>query len=290
MPAALFRSTLVALLLGWRLDATAAAQIEQNRPLSFNRDVRPILAENCFQCHGPDKGARKAGLRLDQQETALTGGKSGEKAIIPGRPNEGEVIRRITTEDPDDVMPPPKTGKRLTAAQVATLRKWIADGARWEGHWAFQKPVLPPIPEIRSSTVRNPIDSFVQARLQSAKLKPSPEADRRTLIRRLSLDLTGLPPTPEEVEAFALDSRPGAYEELVERVLASPHFGERWGRHWLDLARYADSDGYEKDAPRPTAWIYRDWVMAAINRDLPFDQFTVEQLAGDLLPNATAQQ
>jgi len=260
--------------------------------LSFNRDVRPILAGQCFECHGPDNGARKAALRLDQREAALLGGKSKAPAIVPGNAAKSELVRRITSLDADERMPPPKSGKKLSPAQIATLRQWIQDGADWEGHWAFQKPRLPILPKLRGAKdeIRNPIDAFVQARLKAAGLKPSPEADRRTLIRRLSLDLLGLPPAPEEVEAFASDSQPNAYERLVDRLLGSPHFGERWGRHWLDLARYADSDGYETDNPRPHAWLYRDWVIGAINRDLPFDQFTIEQLAGDLLPEATESQ
>src|SRR5262245_48446377 len=258
-----------------------------SRPaLSFNRDVRPILAENCFECHGPDPGARKAGLRLDVRADAFKGGKSGQPAIVPGQSAKSQVFHRLTTRDRDEAMPPAKTGKRLNAGQVSLLTRWIDEGAQYEDHWAFVKPELPAVPEVRSGKVRNPIDAFVLASLKKAGIQPSPEADRRTLIRRLSLDLIGLPPAPEEVDAFVRDQRPGAYERVVDRLLASPHYGERWGRHWLDLARYADSDGYEKDSPRPTAWLYRDWVIQALNRDLPFDQFTIEQLAGDLLPDA----
>jgi mono/diheme cytochrome c family protein len=297
-----FISVLSVILAGWPAGVGLAAPARTT--LSFNHDVRPILAENCFDCHGPDSAARKGGLRLDERETALRGGKSGEAAIVPGNPARSELIRRVTMRDGDDAMPPAKTGRKLSPAQVATLREWIQQGAKWEGHWAFVKPVRPVVPgrsaaNVERSTlsaqrskfpIRNPIDAFVLARLQSEKLKPSPEAGPRTLIRRLSLDLLGLPPAPQEVEAFVQDSRPDAYEHLVDRLLASPHFGERWGRHWLDQARYADSDGYEKDEPRPHAWLYRDWVIEAINRDLPFDQFTVEQLAGDLLPGATEAQ
>jgi len=256
--------------------------------LSFNRDVRPILAENCFECHGPDPGARKAGLRLDLRADALQGGKSGQPAIVPGQSAKSQVFHRLTTRDRDEAMPPAKTGKRLNPGQVSLLTRWIDEGAQYEDHWAFVKPELPAVPEVRGG--KGPIDAFVLVALKKAGIQPSPEADRRTLIRRLSLDLIGLPPAPEEVEAFVRDQRPGAYERVVDRLLASPHYGERWGRHWLDLARYADSDGYEKDSPRPTAWLYRDWVIQALNRDLPFDQFTIEQLAGDLLPEATDSQ
>lgn len=260
--------------------------------LSFNRDIRPILAENCFECHGPDNGSRKSDLRLDQREFALKGGKSQLQAIVPGNAAKSELVRRISTRDADEAMPPAKSGKKLTASQITTLRAWIDQGAQWEGHWALERPVLPAIPNTRGAKAGagHPIDAFVRARLKTAGLKPSPEADRYTLIRRLSLDLLGLPPSPDDVERFVNDSAPDAYERLVDQLLTSPHFGERWGRHWLDLARYADSDGYEKDGPRPHAWLYRDWVIAAVNRDLPFDQFTMEQLAGDLLPGATDPQ
>jgi mono/diheme cytochrome c family protein len=282
-----------AILTGWMLTGVPSAHAAQSPLLpSFNRDIRPILADNCFECHGPDSAARKAGLRLDERAAALKGGKSEQPAIVPGGPDRSELIRRITARNADDVMPPPKSGRKLSPPQIATLRQWIQQGAKWEGHWAFEKPALPSVPKVQSPKLRiqNPIDAFILARLKSARLQPSPEADRATLIRRLSLDLLGLPPSPEEVETFVNDAQPDAYERLVDHLLASPHFGERWGRHWLDLARYADSDGYEKDDPRPHAWLYRDWVIHAVNRDLPFDQFTIEQLAGDLLPGATEAQ
>jgi Protein of unknown function (DUF1549)/Protein of unknown function (DUF1553)/Planctomycete cytochrome C len=289
MSAMSFKITLPLIIAGCVLTSASLLGAAE-RSLSFNRDVRPILADNCFSCHGPDSGARKAKLRLDQREAALAGGKSGEPTIVPGVPNKSELVRRIFTADEEDAMPPVKAGKKLSSAQKATLRRWIAEGARWEGHWAFQKPTLPVVPRTSDNEVRNPIDAFIRARLQEAGLKPSAEADRSTLIRRLSLDLLGLPPLLKETEAFVSDKRPDAYERLVDHLLASPHFGERWGRHWLDLARYADSDGYEKDGARPTAWMYRDWVINAINHDQPFDQFTIEQLAGDLLPHATDPQ
>jgi mono/diheme cytochrome c family protein len=291
------RLRLVLLGVVWSAWPAAGAEI------SFSRQVQPLFAEYCLECHGPDDARRKAELRLDDESTAKTTRK-GVTAIVPGKPKQSELLARILSTDPDEVMPPPKTGRKLSAAQITTLREWIQQGAKWGRHWAFEKPVRPVVPghsalNVEYSTlsvhrskfpIRNPIDAFVLARLKTAGLKPSPGAGRHTLIRRLSLDLLGLPPAPEEVEAFVQDARPDAYELLVDRLLASPHFGERWGRHWLDLARYADSDGYEKDEPRPQAWLYRDWVIEAINRDLPFDQFTIEQLAGDLLPDATEAQ
>lgn len=260
-------------------------------PVDFNREVLPILVENCFACHGPDEGDRKADLRLDTREGALGKGESGEIAIVPGKSSESAVITRIFSTDRDEVMPPRKSKHQLTAAQKDLLKRWIDEGAGWGNHWAYVPPRRPPLPPVRNAAfVRNPIDHFILARLEKDGLEPSPEADRHTLIRRLNLDLLGLPPTPEQVQAFMDDPRPDAYERVVDALLASPHFGERWGRHWLDLARYADSAGYLNDTLRPYAYLYRDWVIDAVNRDLPFDQFTIEQLAGDLLPNATLEQ
>ena len=251
-------------------------------PVDFNREILPILVENCFACHGPDANERKAGLRLDTHEGALGKGESGEVVVVPGRSSESAMIARILSKDRDEVMPPPKSKHQLAKGQKDLLRRWIDEGAAWGKHWAYESPGTPPTPEVRTAarTIRNSIDHFVLARLEAEGIEPSPEADRRTLIRRLNLDLLGLPPTPEEVEAFVDDTRADAYERLVDSLLASPHFGERWGRHWLDLARYADSDGYLNDTLRPYAYLYRDWVIDAINRDLPFDQFTIEQLAG----------
>jgi len=255
----------------------------------FNREIRGILAENCFACHGPDAAKRKAHLRLDRSEDARHD-LGGRAAIVPGKADESELIARIVSDDPEEVMPPPATGKRLTAGQIETLRRWIDQGADWEGHWAFLPPQRPPLPEVRGSGwVRNPIDAFILARLEREGLTPAPEAERATLIRRASLDLLGLPPSPAEREAFLADPRPDAYERLVDRLLASPHHGERRGRAWLDLARYADSNGYSIDAPR-SIWKYRDWIVDALNRDLPFDQFLTDQLAGDLRPGATLDQ
>jgi hypothetical protein len=248
-------------------------------PLAYDKDIRPILTENCFKCHGLDEHARKAKLRLDVRDTALA-----KKAFIPGDPAKSELVKRITTTDPDDHMPPPDSGKKLTPAQIETLKTWIAQGAPYAGHWAFQPIKSPAVP-----TIGNPIDAFIRAKLQSENLKPSAEADKRTLIRRVTFDLTGLPPTPEEVQAFLDDPSENAYEKVVDRLLASPHYGERMALEWLDAARYGDTHGYHIDSARDmTAW--REWVIDAFNTNKPFDQFTVEQIAGDLLPNSTLQQ
>ncbi|MEO6809671.1 MAG: PSD1 and planctomycete cytochrome C domain-containing protein [Isosphaeraceae bacterium] len=286
---------LACLVLG---SPTFAGPDDPKTVVDFARDVRPILVKNCYSCHGPQK--HKAGLRLDRKAEALAGGDSGA-VIEPTNALESPLIDRITSDDPTTAMPP--KGDRLTPDQVALLRSWIDQGASWPDgldsqtdgltstHWAFQPIKRFHVPEVKDRAwVRNPIDSFILRKLESEGVAPSPEADRPTLIRRLSLDLLGLPPSPEEVQAFLTDQADNAYETLVDRLLASPHFGERWGRHWLDLARYADSDGYEKDSPRPFAWRYRNWVIDAINRDLPFDQFTIDQLAGDLLPDPTLNQ
>lgn len=240
--------------------------------VDFGYDVRPILSDNCFTCHGADEKRRGGDLRLDTQEGAF-GAIEGRRPIVPGRLDQSEVWRRLVTDDPKDRMPPSKTGKKLSAAQLDVLRRWIEGGAPWGKHWGFVAPVKPKT---------GGIDVLVRARLQREGLAPSPEADRVTLLRRLSLDLTGLPPAPREVDAFLADVRPDAYEKQVERLLASPHYGERWARHWLDAARYADSDGYEKDKAREV-WFYRDWVINAFNRDLPYDRFVIEQVAGDQL-------
>lgn len=268
-----------------------------SRAVDFKREVQPLFAERCYSCHGVDK--QKGGLRLDRKMDALTGGDSG-KVIAPGKSAESLLIQNVAGLDPDNLMPPKGKGEPLTKEQIAVLRAWIDAGAPWPDelvaaekskHWAFQRPIRPALPSVANqSWIRNSIDHFILARLESEKIAPSPEADRATLIRRLSLDLVGLPPKPEQVKAFVNDPDPKAYEALVDQLLSSPHFGERWARHWLDLARYADSDGYEKDGVRPYAYLYRDWVIEAINGDMPFDQFTIEQLAGDLLPNATLEQ
>ena len=264
--------------------------------IDFPSQIQPILKEACYSCHGPDK--QKGKLRLDSRELALLGGGSGP-AIVPGNGKDSYLVRRIQGEGDEDRMP--IKHDPLTAEQTALVKAWIDQGATWPDsanlagaaiakHWAYQKPVRPALPDVKNKGwVRNPIDAFVLARLEKENLAPSPEADRVMLIRRLSLDLIGLPPSPAEVDAFVGDPSPTAYENLVDRLLASPHYGERWGRHWLDLARYADTNGYEKDRTR-SIWPYRDWVIQAFNSDMPFDEFTIEQIAGDLLPDATAAQ
>lgn len=262
----------------------------ESQKVNFSEDIRPILSDNCFKCHGPDEESRKGNLRLDRRESALGPAKSGKRAIVPGKADKSELIARIMTDDADDVMPPASTKKTLTAKEKDLLRQWVASGAEYQEHWAFAAPRKPSLPKVKDKDwVQNDIDRFVLARLEKDKLKPSAQADRYTLVRRLHLDLIGLPPTPAEVDAFVNDTSRNAYEKLVDRLLASPHFGERWARRWLDLARYADTNGYEKDRPR-SMWPYRDWVINALNADMPFDQFTVEQIAGDLLPGATTDQ
>ncbi|MBI2950428.1 MAG: DUF1549 domain-containing protein, partial [Verrucomicrobia bacterium] len=256
----------------------------------FLRDVRPILSSHCFKCHGPDEKARKARLRLDVREGPLQPAKSGAPAIVPGKPTDSELIKRISSSDEDEVMPPPSTKNPLSASQKEMLRRWIAAGAEYKPHWAFAPPKQVSLPKVNhTGWPRNAIDFFVLARLESEGLRPSPQADRYTLARRLYLDFLGLPPTPDEADEFVRDNSPGAYEKLVDRLLSSPRYGERWARRWLDLARYADTNGYEKDRRR-SIWPYRDWVINAINADMPFDQFTIEQIAGDMLPGATVAQ
>jgi len=274
-------------LCGLFLVAPAGAR---GAEVDFNRDIRPILAGTCFKCHGPDEGTRKSDLRLDVREAAMQPAKSGERAIVPGDVGVSELLRRVQATDEDEVMPPPKSGKQLSLQQIALVRKWIEEGAPYQKHWAYEKPVTPTRPAVQhTSWPRTELDYFILERLEREGLSPAEEAPRTTLIRRLALDLTGLPPTPEEVEAFVNDSDPNAYERLVNRLLDSPHYGERWARPWLDMARYADTNGYEADYRR-SIWPYRDWVINALNADLPFDQFSIEQIAGDLLPDATREQ
>ncbi len=283
----LARLLVLALLPGVPAAAAEPTGKAVRPPVVFNRDVLPILSDHCFRCHGPDARARKGDLRLDTEKEAL---RAGDPVIVPGHAGKSELIRRITSTDPDEVMPPARSNRKLTAGQVELLRRWIDEGAKWGRHWALERPARPPLPAVRDRDwPRNPIDVFVLARLEAEGLKPSPEAERETLLRRVSLDLIGLPPTPDEVDAFLADRSPGAYERVVDRLLASPHYGERMAWDWLDAARYADSNGYQGDADR-TMWPWRDWAVSALNRNLPFDQFTVWQLAGDLLPSATAEQ
>ncbi|MSR31299.1 MAG: DUF1553 domain-containing protein [Gemmataceae bacterium] len=254
-------------------------------PLEYNRDIRPILAENCFPCHGPDSAARKAGLRLDRGEDALKAG-----VFVPGKPGESHLIERVFSADAKQVMPPVKTHKVLTAVQKEVLKRWVAEGAGYQLHWSFLLPKKPVLPQVKNNAwVRNPIDRFILAGLEKAGLSPAAEASKETLARRLSLDLTGLPPGSSMLKEFLADTRPDAYERFVDKLLESPAWGEQRGRYWLDAARYADTHGIHFDNFREM-WSYRDWVIQALNANMPFDQFTLEQLAGDLLPQATLDQ
>ena len=260
--------------------------------IDFSRQILPILSDACFRCHGPDAGSRKAKLRLDQRE-GLFRTRDDITVVAPGKPEASEMLLRIVSKDPEEVMPPPDSTRQLKPAEAALLRRWVASGAPWGQHWAFQPPHSPAPAKIASAAlarrVRNPIDTFVFARLEREKLPPSPEAGRESLLRRVTLDLTGLPPTPAEMEAFVTDRAPDAYERVVDRLLASPRYGERWAWDWLDLARYADTNGFQGD-PERTMWPWRDWVVNALNDNMPYDQFTIEQLAGDLLIEATTPQ
>lgn len=273
--------------------ALSTCQLRANDPNidrpDFNRHVRPILSTHCYKCHGPDEKTREAGLRLDDFEAA-TADLGGYSAIEVGNPDGSEIIARILSDDPDVVMPPPSTNKTISPAELKTLKAWISSGAKYEPHWSFVQPTKTPLPAVSDKDwCRNPIDRFVLAKLDATDLAPSEVADRRTLVRRVFLDLVGLPPTPEEADAFLNDTSPDAYEQLVDRLLASPHYGERWGRRWLDIARYADTNGYEKDRPR-SIWPYRDWVIEALNDGMPYDEFIVKQLAGDMLPAENAER
>jgi len=265
----------------WGADRLRAAEPR----LDFNRDIRPILSENCFYCHGQDANKRQAELRLDRREDAVA-----KQALVPGDLEASELIQRIRTTNPDELMPPPHSNRRLTDTQKQLLERWVREGGEYLDHWAYVAPVRPVEPAVRQDNwARNPLDRFILAKLESEGLPPSPEADRTTLIKRLSADLTGLPPTPAEVDQFVADRDPQAYENLVDRLLASEHYGERMALPWLDAARYADSNGFQQDGDT-WQWIWRDWVVRALNSDLPFDQFTTWQLAGDLLPDATLDQ
>ena len=273
----------LALVGGWTMGEARA--VESGSKIEFNRDIRPILSDKCFACHGPDSASRKADLRLDQRDAAVEFG-----AIKPGEPQSSTLAERIFSDDPDLQMPPASSHKKLTAEQKELLKQWIAEGAEYQPHWSFIPPTRPTVPTVKNQAwVKNPIDAFILAKLEEQGLAPAAEADRRTLARRVCLDLTGLPPKPELVEAFVSDESPDAYEKLVNELLNSPHWGEHRGRYWLDAARYADTHGIHFDNYREM-WTYRDWVINAFNRNVPFDQFTIEQLAGDLLPNATLEQ
>ena len=275
--------------LSWLLAATVSAVGVTAAPIDFNRQVKPILSDNCFKCHGFDEGSREGGLRLDLRENALQPAKSGDIAIVPGKPEESMLLLRVTDEF--DAMPPEETGKRLKPEEIAILRQWIAEGAEYAPHWAFVPPVAAavPQPKVNRGWVRNPIDAFVLALHEREAVRPQPEADKAALLRRVSLDLTGLPPSISALDAFLDDRAPDAYERAVDRLLASHHFGEHLAVDWLDAARYADSNGFFRDNTRQI-WPWRDWVINAFNRNLPYNQFTIEQLAGDLLPNPTPEQ
>ena len=270
----------------------AAVEPKSTRTIDFNREIRPILSNACFNCHGPDPAARKGlskPLRLDTEEGARAD-LGDYAAFMPGKPDESEGLRRIRTEDASERMPPPKSGKKISAHEVELLTTWIEQGAAYAQHWAFVKPVRPELPKVQDSTwPKNPIDRFVLAKLEIEGIKPSAEAEKTALIRRVSLDLTGLPPTLEEVDAFLADERLNAYEQLVDHLLAKPSYGEYQAQLWLDQARYADSAGYADD-PARTIWAYRDYVIKSYQANKPFDVFTVEQIAGDLLPNPTEAQ
>jgi len=276
---------LIALLIA---QAASSAPAPASK-VDFQRDIRPILSNNCFYCHGPDKGNRMAGLRLDVRDDAFASRKNGA-AIVAGKPTESLLYKRIAHEKPAMRMPPATSHKTLTSDQIDTVKRWIEQGAAWKEHWSFTPPVRAKIPAVKNANwPRNTIDRFILARLEAAGMEPAPEANRRTLIRRVSFDLTGLPPKPEDVEAFLNDKSPDAYEKVVDRLLASRHFGEHRARYWLDAARYADTHGIHVDNYREM-WPYRDWVINAFNRNMPFDQFTIEQVAGDMLPNRTMDQ
>ncbi|HEY1380980.1 MAG TPA: DUF1549 domain-containing protein, partial [Gemmataceae bacterium] len=268
----------------------AAAPAKPPADVDFNRQILPILADHCFTCHGPDENKRKAKLRLDTKEGAFGELRHGGHAVAPGKLGESELIRRVTAADADEVMPPPGKGKPLAPAEVELLKRWVESGARWTQHWAFTAPRRPPLPAVSDTTwPRTPIDDFILARLDREGLRPSPEADKATLLRRVTLDLTGLPPTPAELDAFLADDAPQAYARVVNRLLESPRYGEHMARYWLDAARYGDTHGLHLDNYREI-WPYRDWVVSAFNANLPYDQFVTEQLAGDLMPNPTLDQ
>ncbi|MGH9632236.1 MAG: PSD1 and planctomycete cytochrome C domain-containing protein [Bryobacteraceae bacterium] len=275
-------------LLSFLMTAALASGAEPK--VKFNRDIRPIMSDTCFRCHGPDEKARMAGLRLDIREEALKTTKSGVTPIVPGEPDKSAIVERVFSTNPAKLMPPKYAHKELTEEQKNTIRRWVEEGAEYEGHWAYQPVRRPPVPKMEGKQpVRNPIDAFIQDRLAKEGLRPSEEADRRTLLRRVTLDLTGIPPTPEEMDAFLKDSSPQAFERVVDRLLASPRYAETQALHWLDAVRYADSSGFHGDNLWP-AWPYRDYVLRAFRDNKPFDQFTREQLAGDLIPNATREQ
>ena len=271
--------------------ALFAATVLTGQEIEFNRDIRPILSEQCFACHGPDASKRKTKLRFDTEAGARIELGKGRFAIVPGDPERSEILRRLTSADTAVRMPPAYAGRAaLRADEIERIRRWIAQGARWQLFWSFIPPQRPALPAVRDEKwVRSPIDRFILARLEREGLHPAPEAGKAALLRRVSLDLTGLPPTPAQVDAFLQDASPDAYSKAVDQLLASPRYGERMAFRWMEAARYGDTNGYQTDGPRDM-WRWRDWVIDAFNRNLPFDRFTIEQLAGDLLPDATLEQ
>lgn len=270
-------------------NVVAETPLTSDQPLDFATDIRPLLSDACFSCHGPDPEHREADLRLDLKETVFAQ-HNGQALIVPGKPTDSLLYQRMTAADESERMPPVDSGKKLSQSDLVKIRKWIEAGAPWASHWAFQTPVKSQIPKVRQpKLIQNPIDAFILEKLEQQHLSFSEPADQTTLLRRLSLDLTGLPPHIKEINTFLSDKSPDAYRKQVTRLLASPHYGERWGRLWLDAARYADSNGYEKDAPREV-WLYRDWVIDALNQNMPYNQFVIEQVAGDLLPQASQDQ
>ena len=258
-------------------------------PVKFNRDIRPIMSDTCFRCHGPDKSSRMAGLRLDLRDQATQKTKTGVTPIVPGDPDKSAIVQRVFSTNPGKIMPPKFAHKELSQAQKEIIKRWVAEGATYEGHWSYQPLKRPAVPEVEGATIRNPIDAFVQERLAREGLKASPEADKRTLLRRVTLDLTGVPPTPAELTDFLKDTGPDAYDKVADRLLASPAYAETRARYWLDGVRFADSAGFHGDNLWP-AWPYRDYVLKAFRENMPFDRFTREQIAGDLLPNPTVEQ
>lgn len=276
------------LLIFWLVCSQPSVADESK--IDYNRDIRPILSDKCYQCHGPDEAERQTNLRLDEQTSAFSEVESGDRAIVPGDADDSEIIRRITAEDDDLKMPPPETAKRVSSDELTLLKQWIQSGAKWGTHWAFAGPIRPRLPEVQNTSwPKNAIDYFILETLESKSWSPAPEADNRTLIRRATLATIGLPPSQTELKSFLSNSSPNAYEQMVDRLLQSPRFGEHQTRFWLDLARYGDTHGLHLDNER-SIWRYRDWVLDAFNTNMPFDQFTIEQLAGDLLPKATLDQ
>jgi hypothetical protein len=272
------------------LAAIARQGVADTKKISFNKDIRPILSDRCFTCHGPDAEERQAGLRLDTMADATAVLESGSHALVPGKPFKSEIIARINSKDPDIVMPPPEVGKPVTQEEARLFTQWIAEGAQYERHWAFERIKRPAVPEvIDKKWPLTPIDHFILARLEQEQVTPSPDATRVTLARRLSLDLTGLPPSAEVVEEFLQDTTVDVYERYVDTLLASPHYGERMAIEWLDAARYADSHGYQTDSSRSN-WPWRAWVIEAFNRNLSFDQFTIEQIAGNRIREVRANR